>query len=99
MAWLHELGIVHLDLKPKNILVDKHGVLKVAGIIFLIHFCSFSLEDFGYSRIMTNTHNLLLQQDNLVAGGSPLYMSPERLVNSKNYSKASDVYSFAIIFW
>jgi len=85
MSWLHELNICHLDLKPKNILIDKHGVLKVA--------------DFGYSRLIQNTRHLLLNPNNNVLGGSPIYMAPERLQTPKNFNKSSDVYSFAIIFW
>jgi len=86
MNWLHELGICHLDLKPKNILMDRHGTLKVA--------------DFGYSRLLQSTNRLgLFQEENLGMGGSPIYMAPERLESSKNFRKGSDVYSFAIMFW
>jgi serine/threonine protein kinase len=61
MAWLHEAGICHLDLKPSNILIDRHEVLKVA--------------DFGYSRLLPETRLLLIIEENLAMGGSPIYMA------------------------
>jgi HD superfamily phosphohydrolase len=36
MEYLHSNQIVHMDLKPKNIFVSKHGVLKIADFGFSI---------------------------------------------------------------
>jgi len=37
MAWLHQCGVLHLDMKIENFLVDEYGTVKVS--------------DFGFSRI------------------------------------------------
>lgn len=92
LAWLHEMGVVHADLKPDNILIDSNGVCKVG--------------DFGFSRLHQNSHHLT-QTSNAMGDpkGAPLYMGPERLkyISRQDYSapafKESDVYSFAILLW
>eukprot|EP01114_Cavostelium_apophysatum_P006068 TRINITY_DN1727_c0_g1_i1.p1 TRINITY_DN1727_c0_g1~~TRINITY_DN1727_c0_g1_i1.p1 ORF type:complete len:695 (-),score=171.92 TRINITY_DN1727_c0_g1_i1:120-2204(-) len=84
MAWLHHLGVLHLDLKPENLLLDDRGTVKVT--------------DFGYSKIKADSKLGLESDENLSEGGSPLYMAPERL-DRKPYTSAADVYSFGILFW
>jgi len=84
MAWLHHLGVLHLDLKPENLLLDERGTVKVT--------------DFGYSKIKADSKLGLEPDENLSEGGSPLYMAPERL-DRKQYDKSADVYSFGIMFW
>lgn len=34
LAYLHEMGVVHLDLKPANILVDRAATAKLADVGF-----------------------------------------------------------------
>ncbi|GAM16920.1 hypothetical protein SAMD00019534_000950, partial [Acytostelium subglobosum LB1] len=79
MNWLHLSNppILHLDLKPANLLVDNNWVVKVA--------------DFGLSKI-------LLESKSSGQAGSPLYMSPEMLLN-REYDEKSDVYSFSMLLW
>jgi len=84
MAWLHHLGVLHLDLKPENLLLDERGTVKVT--------------DFGYSKIKADSKLGMEPDENLSEGGSPLYMAPERL-DRRQYTASADVYSFGILFW
>lgn len=84
MAWLHHCGVLHLDLKPENLLLDDRGGVKVT--------------DFGYSKLKADSNLGIIPEENLSEGGSPLYMAPERL-DRKSYTSAADVYSFGILFW
>ncbi|MCA9235810.1 MAG: serine/threonine protein kinase [Planctomycetales bacterium] len=58
-----ELGIVHRDVKPENIMLSDSGEVKVA--------------DFGLARISSSDTKTLTQVG--VAMGTPLYMSPEQI--------------------
>jgi hypothetical protein len=78
-----ELGIVHRDVKPENILLTRKGEVKVA--------------DFGLSRSLTGTTSLNLTQSG-VTMGTPLYMSPEQ-VEGKPLDPRSDIYSLGVTCW
>jgi serine/threonine protein kinase len=53
----------------------------------------FKVTDFGYSQYQPE------QKLENAVGGSPLYMSPERLEDYYVVIKESDIYSFAIMAW
>jgi tetratricopeptide (TPR) repeat protein/TolB-like protein/predicted Ser/Thr protein kinase len=63
LAAAHAEGVVHRDLKPHNILVDK------AGNAFI--------SDFGLARSLEDGAAVMTHAGDLV--GTPLYMSPEQV--------------------
>uniref|UniRef100_A0A6B2L1Q4 Protein kinase domain-containing protein n=1 Tax=Arcella intermedia TaxID=1963864 RepID=A0A6B2L1Q4_9EUKA len=87
MTYLHDRPepILHLDIKPQNILLDSYFHARIA--------------DFGMSRI-ANPQFMASTLGNFV-GGTPLYMAPEVMpretVSEFMVSSKSDVYSFGIL--
>ncbi|MCY2962448.1 MAG: serine/threonine-protein kinase, partial [Planctomycetota bacterium] len=76
----HAAGIVHRDIKPENILLTPKGDVKVA--------------DFGLAQLTQEGERLNLTQDG-VTMGTPLYMSPEQVSDSKLDAR-SDIYSLGV---
>jgi serine/threonine-protein kinase len=83
LAEAHELGVVHRDLKPDNILLQtEKGRLETR------------LTDFGVARIL-NTPSMTTP--NAVVG-TPHYMSPEAF-HSPSTSPATDVYALGVLLY
>jgi serine/threonine protein kinase len=80
----HAHGILHRDLKPTNIMIDKRGEPIVM--------------DFGVACWFEDqTQTRLTQQGSIV--GTPAYMSPEQIEGRIKIGPTSDVYSLGVLLY
>jgi serine/threonine protein kinase len=79
----HEAGLVHRDIKPGNILVDRSGSVKVL--------------DMGLARFFHDDDNLSKKYDETVLGTSD-YLAPEQTLDS-NVDIRADIYSLGATFY
>jgi serine/threonine-protein kinase len=83
LAYAHELGVVHRDVKPGNILLGDGRAW---------------LADFGIARAITTVAGDRLSESGLVIG-TPEYMSPEQGAAHGRVDGRSDIYSLGCVLY
>ncbi len=81
----HAVGVVHWDLKPDNVFVDP-----VSGDPDFIKVVDFGIAKLirGATSSLTPTHGFL---------GTPRYLAPEQLTESKTVDRRADLYALGVI--
>ncbi len=85
LNYAHSKNVVHRDLKPKNIMIDSHGTIKIM--------------DFGISKILDNRDmtktNLFAGSPGYI---SPEQADPS-IIENKLVDNRADLYSFGILLF
>ncbi len=81
LAYAHARGVVHRDIKPDNILIDRASGRPL-------------VTDFGIARAAAAETRLTVTG---VAVGTPAYMSPEQAIGEREIDGRSDLYSLAVV--
>ena len=86
LVYLHSRRppILHLDLKPKNVLIDRSGTAKIG--------------DLGEAHVIQSTQRTALAATAGVFGiGTPLYMAPEMAIEGLSKGVAADMFSLGVV--
>lgn len=79
----HDAGVIHRDVKPQNMVVERDGTLKVM--------------DFGIARLAERAPSAGLTQAGMVVG-TPEYMAPEQLLGD-DLDPRTDLYAVGVVLY
>ena len=79
--YAHRQGVVHRDIKPDNILIERLSGRPM-------------VTDFGIARAAAEEHRLTVTG---MAVGTPAYMSPEQAMGERDVDGRSDLYSLGVV--
>jgi serine/threonine protein kinase len=79
----HSMGLIHRDVKPKNIMINKEGVVKLA--------------DMGLARETTDIEAAKTEKGK--AYGTPYYISPEQIRGEMDIDERADIYGLGATFY
>jgi serine/threonine protein kinase len=78
-------GLIHRDVKPANIMVDRQGVVK--------------LLDMGLARFFNDEDDILTKKYDENILGTADYLSPEQVTDSHGVDIRADIYSLGATFY
>jgi len=96
LQYAHDRGIVHRDIKPDNILMDRQGRVKVAdfGLAKLVG----RGDEAGSDAVGSSVTAPLLTEAGKVMG-TPQYMAPEQMQRPREVDHRADIYSLGVVFY
>ncbi len=80
----HKHNVVHRDVKPSNIFIETQKGNNV------------KILDFGIAKLLESNAN---DTNTGAQMGTPVYMSPEQVRDSKNIDSRSDIYSLGVVLY
>ncbi len=85
LAHASEISLVHRDIKPGNLLVDRTGTVKIL--------------DMGLARFFNDEEDLITKKYDENVLGTADYLSPEQAIDSHNVDIRADIYSLGCTFY
>lgn len=88
LYYLHQLGIVHRDIKADNVMLQLEENSPIIKSVFII--------DFGLACYIQDLQSIEKQKE---LCGTINYIAPEIIFNNETYDQRCDLYSLGIVMY
>jgi serine/threonine protein kinase len=102
IAFIHKAGLLHLDIKPSNILVEGEPACRVEGSNVMVSDFGIALPFAEAVEATPGSQSSTGRLENLPHGlrGTPSYMSPEQTgATGSPIGPAADIYALGALFY
>ncbi len=103
LGYAHSQNIVHKDIKPENILVEKKKIQVTDRGKALLHYVK--ITDLGLGFLPGRPETELMVSDNArttgvrLMSGTLFYMCPEQMVPDRSVDGRADIYSLGVVLY
>jgi formylglycine-generating enzyme required for sulfatase activity/predicted Ser/Thr protein kinase len=103
LSFAHGRGIVHKDIKPENILVEKKKIDVSNKGKALLHYVK--ITDLGLGMLPGRSQSEIVISENArtsgvrILSGTLFYMAPEQMVPGRQVDARADVYSLGVVLY
>ena len=99
LAYVHDKGVVHLDLKTENIMLGHYGEVMIMdwGNAYLYDDSLYKDYVRKFLKEESDAQIQLEARDTIL--GTPLYMSPEQTLSRNNLGPTSDIFSIGVVVY
>ena len=80
----HRHGVIHRDIKPDNIMFDAAGTPKLA--------------DLGVAKFTDGENKTTVTTTGMIIG-TPAYMAPEQMMDSRHIDARADIYALGVVLY
>lgn len=99
LAFVHDKGVIHLDLKPENIILGNYGEVMIMDWGNACLYDDSLYQDYVRKFLNEDSDSTMRMEAGDTILGSPLYMSPEQTLSRDELGPTSDIFSVGVLVY
>lgn len=99
LAYAHDKGVIHLDIKPENVMLGNYGEVKIMDWGNARLYDDSFYQDYVRKFVSEGSDASIQMDADEAIFGTPLYMSPEQTLSRSELGPTSDIFSVGVVIY